>query len=50
MFSGCIPLDPQLTLSLEHGENFLDLYPQSHAKIAMDGVIKQIMNKTEPSG
>jgi len=50
VFSGCIPLDPQLARSLEQGESFLDLYPQSQAKIAMDEVLRQILNRTESSG
>lgn len=44
-FLGCVPLDPQLTQSLEAGQSFIDLFPQSNTRDAVLSVVKQIIDR-----
>ncbi|KAK2178176.1 hypothetical protein NP493_556g00056 [Ridgeia piscesae] len=46
-FLGCIPLDPQLTQSLEDGKNFLDLFPESATRTAVQKVTTAILEQVQ---
>ncbi|XP_074648204.1 cytosolic Fe-S cluster assembly factor NUBP2 homolog [Tubulanus polymorphus] len=41
-FLGCIPLDPQLTRSLEEGKSFVDLFPNSSTRNSIIEIINAI--------
>ncbi|KAH3872226.1 hypothetical protein DPMN_035441 [Dreissena polymorpha] len=43
LYSGCIPLDPNLAASLEEGKNFLEHYSSSPTFTALNHVIKRLM-------
>ncbi|XP_064620947.1 cytosolic Fe-S cluster assembly factor NUBP2 homolog [Lineus longissimus] len=44
-FLGCIPLDPQLTQSLEDGKSFIDLFPQSSTRQAIVDIVEKILQR-----
>ncbi|XP_074053304.1 cytosolic Fe-S cluster assembly factor NUBP2 isoform X2 [Macrotis lagotis] len=45
-FLGCVPLDPQLTKSLEEGHDFIQEFPKSPAFPALISITQQILNGT----
>ena len=45
--TGCVPLDPQLTQSLEDGQNFLDLFPNSTTRTAVQKVMHNILEQIQ---
>ncbi|XP_060116459.1 cytosolic Fe-S cluster assembly factor NUBP2 isoform X1 [Heteronotia binoei] len=47
-FLGCIPLDPQLTRSLEEGRDFIQEFPKSSAFPALMNITQQILNAASP--
>ncbi len=47
ILSGCVPLDPHLTKSVEEGSSFVDLYPQSAARDAMQTIIQGLLTRWE---
>ena len=49
-FLGCVPLDPQLTQSLEAGQSFIDMFPQSATKDAVLSIVKQILDRDNGGG
>uniref|UniRef100_A0A8C5QXX7 NUBP iron-sulfur cluster assembly factor 2, cytosolic n=1 Tax=Leptobrachium leishanense TaxID=445787 RepID=A0A8C5QXX7_9ANUR len=48
-FLGCVPLDPQLTLSMEYGKDFLREFPQSPAYPALTSIARFILDKASES-
>ncbi|XP_048256874.1 cytosolic Fe-S cluster assembly factor NUBP2 homolog [Haliotis rufescens] len=46
-FLGTIPLDPQLTASLDQGKNIADVYKDSPSLGAIQGVVKKLMKVDE---
>ncbi|XP_072044406.1 cytosolic Fe-S cluster assembly factor NUBP2 homolog isoform X2 [Amphiura filiformis] len=44
-FLGCIPLDPQLTQSLENGQNFLELYSNSASAAAVRKITEVLLKR-----
>ncbi|XP_030401434.1 cytosolic Fe-S cluster assembly factor NUBP2 isoform X2 [Gopherus flavomarginatus] len=49
-FLGCVPLDPQLTQSLEEGRDFIQEFPKSSAFPALAHIAQQILDRTSPQG
>ncbi|KAM7151383.1 cytosolic Fe-S cluster assembly factor NUBP2 isoform 2-T2 [Macrochelys suwanniensis] len=49
-FLGCVPLDPQLTQSLEEGRDFIQEFPKSSAFPALTYIAQQILDRTSPQG
>ncbi|XP_048723030.1 cytosolic Fe-S cluster assembly factor NUBP2 isoform X2 [Lepidochelys kempii] len=49
-FLGCVPLDPQLTQSLEEGRDFIQEFPKSSAFPALAHIAQQILDRTSPEG
>ncbi|XP_065415822.1 cytosolic Fe-S cluster assembly factor NUBP2 isoform X4 [Chrysemys picta bellii] len=45
-FLGCVPLDPQLTQSLEEGRDFIQEFPKSSAFPALAHIAQQILDRT----
>ncbi|XP_068918739.1 cytosolic Fe-S cluster assembly factor NUBP2 isoform X2 [Petaurus breviceps papuanus] len=45
-FLGCVPLDPQLTKSLEEGQDFIQEFPKSPAFPAFISITQQILDGT----
>ncbi|KAF2738931.1 cytosolic Fe-S cluster assembly factor NBP35 [Polyplosphaeria fusca] len=41
-FLGRVPLDPRIGMACDHGESFLDAYPDSPACTAIRGVVKRV--------
>ncbi|KAF2473691.1 P-loop containing nucleoside triphosphate hydrolase protein [Lindgomyces ingoldianus] len=41
-FLGAVPLDPRIGMACDHGESFLDAYPESPACRAIRGVVKRV--------
>ncbi|XP_014670658.1 PREDICTED: cytosolic Fe-S cluster assembly factor NUBP2 homolog [Priapulus caudatus] len=48
-FLGCIPLDPNLTQSLEDGQNFSQLFSQSPTATAISSIVQKILSAVEGS-
>ncbi|XP_033098601.1 cytosolic Fe-S cluster assembly factor NUBP2 homolog [Anneissia japonica] len=46
-FLGCIPLDPQLSQSLEEGSSFVDLFPESNTLQALRNIVSMIIKHKE---
>lgn len=46
IFAGSVPLDPQLTRSLEEGRDFIQEFPQSPAFPALSAIAQKILNET----
>ena len=40
--AGCIPLEPKLARSLEAGGDFMELFPESVTKDALQNICRQI--------
>ncbi|XP_054849120.1 cytosolic Fe-S cluster assembly factor NUBP2 [Eublepharis macularius] len=47
-FLGCVPLDPQLTQSLEGGRDFIQEFPKSSAFPALVGITQHILSMASP--
>ncbi|XP_030069082.1 cytosolic Fe-S cluster assembly factor NUBP2 [Microcaecilia unicolor] len=48
-FLGCVPLDPQLTQSLEQGKDFMQEFPQSAAFPAISRIVVQLLEASASS-
>ncbi|XP_076155150.1 cytosolic Fe-S cluster assembly factor nubp2 isoform X2 [Alosa pseudoharengus] len=46
-FLGCVPLDPQLTQSLEEGEDFLQAFPKSATFSAINTIANTLQSRLE---
>ncbi|TRY96160.1 hypothetical protein DNTS_028351 [Danionella cerebrum] len=45
--SGCVPLDPQLTASLEQGQDFLQAFPESSTHSAISEIANTVLSSLE---
>nr|XP_033819513.1 cytosolic Fe-S cluster assembly factor NUBP2 isoform X2 [Geotrypetes seraphini] len=48
-FLGCVPLDPQLSQSLEQGRDFMQEFPQSAAFPAISKIVVQLLEASSSS-
>ncbi|NXT66573.1 NUBP2 factor, partial [Chaetops frenatus] len=48
-FLGCVPLDPQLSQSLEEGRDFIQEFPKSSAFPALTHIAQQILDTSQRS-
>lgn len=48
LFIGSVPLDPELTRSLEEGRDFMLEFPQSPAFPALSAIAQKILSETPP--
>ncbi|XP_071426866.1 cytosolic Fe-S cluster assembly factor NUBP2 isoform X2 [Pithys albifrons albifrons] len=48
-FLGCVPLDPQLSQSLEEGRDFIQEFPKSSAFPALAHITQQILDTSQQS-
>ncbi|XP_017923037.1 cytosolic Fe-S cluster assembly factor NUBP2 isoform X3 [Manacus vitellinus] len=48
-FLGCVPLDPQLSQSLEEGRDFIQEFPKSSAFPALAHIAQQILDTSQQS-
>lgn len=46
VFAGSVPLDPELTRSLEDGRDFIQEFPQSPAFPVLSAIAQKILNET----
>lgn len=46
VFTGSVPLDPELTRSLEEGRDFIREFPKSPAFPALSSIAQKILNET----
>lgn len=47
--TGCVPLDPQLSQSLEEGRDFIQEFPKSSAFPALTHIAQQILDTSQRS-
>lgn len=47
--TGCVPLDPQLSQSLEEGKDFIQEFPKSSAFPALIHIAQQILDTSQRS-
>lgn len=48
LLTGSVPLDPELTRSLEEGRDFMLEFPQSPAFSALSAIAQKILSETPP--
>lgn len=46
-FPGSVPLDPQLSSSLEEGKNFMQMFPDSAAFSAINTICQTLLSNLE---
>ncbi|XP_023674912.1 cytosolic Fe-S cluster assembly factor nubp2 isoform X2 [Paramormyrops kingsleyae] len=46
-FLGCVPLDPQLTASIEEGKDFMQAFPESSTFSSINRIAQAVMASTE---
>ncbi|XP_064479977.1 cytosolic Fe-S cluster assembly factor NUBP2 homolog [Ornithodoros turicata] len=44
-FLGCVPIDPNLALSLEHGENFMEVHKTSSTAGVLRDIVEKIVSR-----
>lgn len=45
--TGSVPLDPQLSTSIEEGKNFMQLFPESATFSALSSICKTLLNNLQ---
>lgn len=47
LFSGCVPLDPQLSSSMEEGKDFMELFSNSATSTAIGGISQTLLQRLQ---